>query len=93
MTKSETPAWVVEKGKTPPPLTRLSPLTKGGREISPGLAAVAQVSSMPEMAHPGQHHRHLMFINTLELGLPMNLDYLTCDFQRNIDQDLHEAEK
>ena len=42
---------------------------------------------MPEMAQPGQHHRHLMFINTLELGLPMNLDYLTCDFQRNIDQD------
>jgi len=35
----------------------------------------------------------VQLINTLQLGLPMNLDYLTCDFQRNIDQDLHEAEK
>ncbi|MCC6135366.1 MAG: acetolactate decarboxylase [Candidatus Contendobacter sp.] len=42
---------------------------------------------------PQQVQAGVQLINTLELGLPMNLDYLTCDFQRNIDQDLHEAEK
>lgn len=42
---------------------------------------------------PRQVQAGVQLINTLELGLPMNLDYLTCDFQRNIDQDLHEAEK
>ncbi len=42
---------------------------------------------------PRQVQASVQLINTLELGLPMNLDYLTCDFQRNIDQDLHEAEK
>jgi acetolactate decarboxylase len=42
---------------------------------------------------PRQVQAGVQLINTLELVLPMNLDYLTCDFQRNIDQDLHEAEK
>ena len=42
---------------------------------------------------PRQVQAGVQLINALELGLPMNLDYLTCDFQRNIDQDLHEAEK
>jgi Alpha-acetolactate decarboxylase len=35
----------------------------------------------------------VQFINSVELGLPMSLDYLTLDFQRNIDEDLDQAEK
>ena len=35
----------------------------------------------------------VQFIDTLELSLPMSLDYLTLDFQRNIDEDLDQAEK
>jgi len=42
---------------------------------------------------PRQVRADIQFLSTLELGLPMNLDYLTVDFQRNINQDLHEAEK
>jgi hypothetical protein len=29
----------------------------------------------------------------VELGLPMSLDYLTLDFQRDIEDDLDQAEK
>jgi len=33
------------------------------------------------------------FISTLELGLPMGLDYLTWDFRRDTGADLDKAEK
>ena len=35
----------------------------------------------------------VQFIHSLELALPMNLDYLTWDFRRDIHQDLNKAEK
>lgn len=35
----------------------------------------------------------IQFIHTLELSLPMSLDYLTLDFRRDVDQDLAKAEK
>ena len=35
----------------------------------------------------------VQFISTLELGLPMSLDYLTWDFRRDIGADLDKAEK
>lgn len=35
----------------------------------------------------------IQFIHTLELSLPMSLDYLTLDFQRDVDEDLKKAEK
>jgi len=35
----------------------------------------------------------VQFINAVELGLPMSLDYLTLEFQRDIADDLHRAEK
>ena len=35
----------------------------------------------------------VQFIPTLELSLPISLDYLTWDFQRDIAQDLDKAEK
>ncbi len=35
----------------------------------------------------------VQFIDTLELTLPMSLDYLTWDFHRDISQDLNKAEK
>lgn len=35
----------------------------------------------------------VQFIPTLGPGLPIALDYLTCDFQRNTEQDLDSAEK
>ena len=35
----------------------------------------------------------IQFIDSVELGLPMSLDYLTLDFQRDIANDLHRAEK
>jgi len=35
----------------------------------------------------------VQFISTLELSLPMSLDYLTWDFQRDIRQDLNKAER
>jgi len=35
----------------------------------------------------------IQFLTTLELGLPMSFDYLTCDFQRDIEKDLESAEK
>jgi len=35
----------------------------------------------------------VQFINSLELGLPMSLEYLTLDFQRGIEDDLDQIEK
>ncbi len=35
----------------------------------------------------------IQFIPRLELALPITLDYLTWDFNRNISEDLHKAEK
>jgi len=35
----------------------------------------------------------VQFISTLELGLPMSLDYLTWDFRRDTGADLDKAEK
>jgi len=35
----------------------------------------------------------VQFISTLELGLPMSIDYLTWDFRRDTGADLEEAEK
>jgi len=35
----------------------------------------------------------VQFINSVELGLPMSLDYLTLDFHRDIEADLDQAEK
>ena len=35
----------------------------------------------------------VQFISTLELGLPMSLDYLTWDFRRDVGADLDKAEK
>jgi acetolactate decarboxylase len=35
----------------------------------------------------------VQFLYTLELSLPVALDYLTWDFQRDIGQDLDKAEK
>ena len=35
----------------------------------------------------------IQFINSLELDLPMSLDYLTLDFKRDIEDDLDKAEK
>ena len=35
----------------------------------------------------------VQFISTLELGLPMSLDYLTRDFRRDTGADLDQAEK
>ena len=35
----------------------------------------------------------VQFINSLQLGLPMSLDYLTLDFRRDTEKDLDRAEK
>lgn len=35
----------------------------------------------------------IQFLTTLELGLPMSFDYLTCDFLRDTEKDLESAEK
>jgi acetolactate decarboxylase len=35
----------------------------------------------------------VQFLTTLELGLPMSFDYLTCDFLRDTEKDLESAEK
>jgi len=42
---------------------------------------------------PGKVRVGVQFIQTLELALPMSLDYLTWDFRRDTDQDLNKAEK
>jgi acetolactate decarboxylase len=43
--------------------------------------------------HPDGIRAGVQFINKVELGLPMSLDYLTLKLQRDIDDDLHRAEK
>jgi len=35
----------------------------------------------------------IQLLTTLELGLPMSFDYLTCDFQRDTEKDLESAER
>jgi len=35
----------------------------------------------------------IQFLTTLELGLPMSFDYLTCNFQRDTEKDLESAER
>jgi len=42
---------------------------------------------------PSRVRAGVQFISTLELALPMGLDYLTCDFSRDTKQDLDKAEK
>jgi len=42
---------------------------------------------------PAQIRVQVQFLPTLELGLPIELDYLTWNFQRDIEQDLNKAEK
>ena len=42
----------------------------------------------PQMLHAG-----IQFVSKLELSLPMTLDYLTLDFQRDTEKDLDKAEK
>jgi len=43
--------------------------------------------------HPNGVRAGVQFIHSVELGLPMSLEYLTLDFQRNVEVDLHQAEK
>ena len=43
--------------------------------------------------HSNNIRAGVQFINSVESGLPMSLDYLTLDFQRDIAGDLHRAEK
>ncbi len=42
---------------------------------------------------PERVRASVQFISTLELGLPMSLDYLTWDFRRDTGADLDAAEK
>lgn len=35
----------------------------------------------------------IQFITALELALPMNFDYLSCDFRRDVEKDLESAER
>jgi acetolactate decarboxylase len=42
---------------------------------------------------PRAAHASVQFISTLELSLPMSLDYLTWDFRRDTGADLGQAEK
>ena len=42
---------------------------------------------------PSKVKTEIQFLYTLELSLPMSLDYLTWDFQRDIEKDLDNAEK
>jgi acetolactate decarboxylase len=42
---------------------------------------------------PRNLHAGIQAIYTVELSLPRSLDYLTWDFSRDINRDLHEAEK
>lgn len=43
--------------------------------------------------HVKQVRADIQFLYTLELALPLSVDYLLCDFQRNINDDLEKAEK
>jgi acetolactate decarboxylase len=42
---------------------------------------------------PNRIRAGVQFIYSVELGLPMSLDYLTLDFQRDVADDLDQAEK
>lgn len=42
---------------------------------------------------PLQINAGIQFLHSVEIGLPMSLEYLTADFQRDVAQDLHKAEK
>lgn len=42
---------------------------------------------------PGGVTVGVQFLTTLELGMPMSFDYLTCDFQRDTPRDLETAER
>jgi acetolactate decarboxylase len=42
---------------------------------------------------PVQISAGIQFLHTVEIGLPMSLEYLTADFQRDVAQDLRKAEK
>jgi len=42
---------------------------------------------------PEQGRIGIQFLHRLELGLPMTLDYLTLDFDRDVESDLGKAEK
>lgn len=42
---------------------------------------------------PTQISAGIQFLHTVEIGLPMSLEYLTADFQRDVAQDLRKAEK
>lgn len=42
---------------------------------------------------PNKARVGIQFIHNLELSLPVSLDYLTLDFQRDVDEDLEKAEK
>ncbi|MGA2401485.1 MAG: acetolactate decarboxylase, partial [Syntrophobacteraceae bacterium] len=35
----------------------------------------------------------VQILSRVELALPLSLDYLTCDFSRDTDEDLNKAEK
>jgi acetolactate decarboxylase len=41
---------------------------------------------------PRRVRAQVQFVSTLELALPLSLDYLTCDFRRDTGADLDEAE-
>jgi acetolactate decarboxylase len=43
--------------------------------------------------HIKQVRADIQFLYTLELALPLNVDYLLCDFQRDIHSDLEKAER
>lgn len=43
--------------------------------------------------HPRRIKAGVQFLTSLELSLPISLDYLTCDFNRDIATDLEKAEK
>jgi len=42
---------------------------------------------------PRQVRAGVQVLHRVELALPISLDYLTCDFRRDVDQDLNKAEK
>ena len=42
---------------------------------------------------PRQIDAGIQFLHSVEIGLPFSLEYLTADFQRDVEQDLRKAEK
>lgn len=57
------------------------------------LSADLQVGGHLLECRPANVRVGIQFITTLELGLPMSLDYLTCNFHRNVERDLEKAER